>query len=298
MKKLSSKIAIALSMILILAELSAQTPASFKIVKADTLDALAEEPLIIPDSADIFLSPLLFWDPLSNLVSEPSRSNINYEVIDLSDQDLRTIPFDYVTYRWVAKYDLSNNRIRRVSRRFGKLSTDTLILANNSVKEFGPASFYRRLVYLDVSNNALSEIPGELTTCRRMRYADFSGNHIEQIPSLFFPLYMESLLLASNKLHDLPNRLRSLDYLRALDLHNNSFEKIPRVIYEIESLEYLDLSYNMIEKVTPRFARLPNLLVLDLRGNPLDPESVDRLRSVMPKGCDILFDDPIALKKE
>ena len=180
-----------------------------------------------------------------------------------------------------------------LSRRFGKVSTDTLLLSSNQIKEFRTSCFYDRLVYLDVSNNSIEEVPTEIVSCRRMRYVDFSGNHIDRIPSMFFPIYLESLLVGSNNLADLPNRLRNLDYLQTLDLHNNAFEKIPRVIYELDNLRYLDLSFNMIEKVSVRIARLPRLEVLDLTGNPLTKEDVERLRAVMPKGVEVRFWDPI-----
>jgi hypothetical protein len=80
---------------------------------------------------------------------------------------------------------------------------------------------------------------------------------------------LTSLILANNRLHELPREIASLANLEYLDLGKNLFTRLPPSITQLTALKYLDLSSNSLHALEPTVARLTQLRTLNLTGNQL-----------------------------
>lgn len=231
--------------------------------------------------------------PPSDLVSELEPiPKVVYPTVDLSNENLKTIPFELCAESWKAKYDLSDNRIKKLGRRFGKLSTDTLIVCRNNIGTITPHGLYRRLVYLDLSFNQLSAINlSNRTTSTRMSYLDLSFNQLDHLPHDWRIPRLKELFLGHNNLDALPSSFKYCSDLLRLDISQNEFRTVPDEIYRMKKIQELDLSHNDIHGSILKLKKLKNLKKLNLKGNPLDPRDVERLQNLLPD-CEIEFEIP------
>ena len=257
----------------------AQTPEPlvFRLMPSDTITEDVVEPI----------SPLLL---VANAnvpqTIQPIRRPL-YDTLDLSYKELRTIEFKYCAHNWVAKIDLSHNRIRKFGQRFGKVSTDSLIVSYNRISTFKKSGLFNRLVYLDASNNRIEDLPTYWNDMSRLTYLDLSYNQIKRLPIPFKLGKLQVLNLESNDLTDLPHDMRYCAYLEVLSLRSNKLRTVPRCIGKMEGLKVLDLSDNSISRLPSWIYRMQNLTEIDLSGNLLEPEEIERLRSRLP-GCRVI----------
>jgi Leucine-rich repeat (LRR) protein len=263
------------------------TPFVFKVKSADTLD------LMVATAESPTLDRMMFrgggsWWPVVDEETTLSDNQTVYPSIDLSGQGLRTIPFDYCVESWVGKYDLSNNDIRKLTKRFGKVSTDSLDLSGNQIATLKPGCLYFRLVYLNLSRNNITKLPFGIDFGYRLEHLDLSHNQLEYLPNSIYAQQLHTLNLEGNVLDRLPSKLRSAAFLEELNLSGNEFKVVPSIIPYFDNLVDLDLSNNQITRLPSKLKRMYQLRTLDLRGNPLQPEAVERFRILMPQ-CTILF---------
>ncbi len=256
-------------------------PLVFRLTKGDTaeVDNLAQD--------GFGSASQMFWQTDLQPATLQSRTPV-YASVDLSNSGLRTVPFDYCAHNWMSSYNFEGNNIRKIGQRFGKVSTDTLFLANNAISNVKRSGLFRRLVYLDLSNNRIEKIPVDWTGMYRLTHLDLSYNRINDLSALFAPPAAEIILLEGNAISNLPRRFKDLKSLYQLDLGDNNIKYIPKSLAKLPRLEVLDLSDNHIKKI-PSFAhRMNKLRTLDLSGNPLELDEVDRLRKSLPD-CEVIF---------
>ncbi len=83
-------------------------------------------------------------------------------------------------------------------------------------------------------------------------------------------------------LESLPPEVYDMENIIVLLGHNNSLGEIPDSISRLPNLLSLYLPNNQISYVSPEIANLPELRYLNLEHNPLPPEEVAKLRSLLP----------------
>ncbi len=147
------------------------------------------------------------------------------------------------------------------------------------------------LEILDLSNNALSHIPEEISRLTKLKIAFFSNNNFTEVPSAFkncknlymlgfkanrierfdediLPLGISWLILTDNKIKHLPRSIGKLHKLQKCALAGNQIERLPDEMAACRNLELLRLSANRIEVLPSWLLNLPKLAWLAFSGNP------------------------------
>ncbi|GAB3990058.1 hypothetical protein GCM10028807_16400 [Spirosoma daeguense] len=171
-----------------------------------------------------------------------------------------------------------------------------------------PEIVYRfpNLEELDLSKNALHELPARLTsdipTLKRLsvlynvipndsvfitrnkhlQSLNLQGNKLTKIPeSVRQNRRLESLWMGNNKLKELDVRtLRRMRSLNDLNLYNAELTTIPKTIKRLKHVKVLDLYYNKLTVLPPQLGRMKRLEQLAVAHNDLKelPTSLSKLR--------------------
>ncbi|KAL1132057.1 hypothetical protein AAG570_010015 [Ranatra chinensis] len=174
----------------------------------------------------------------------------------------------------------------------------TLNIRHNRVKSSGiPADLFRseELTTLDLSHNALKDVPEGLDRARSLLVLNLSHNNISSIPNTLFMNLTDLLFLdlSENKLETLPPQMRRLVNLQTLILDNNplahfqlrqlpsmvgletlrmrntqrTLTNLPTSLETLERLQEVDLSQNELSKLPDALLTLHNLRRLNLSNN-------------------------------
>ncbi|QIP15411.1 leucine-rich repeat domain-containing protein [Spirosoma aureum] len=171
-----------------------------------------------------------------------------------------------------------------------------------------PEIVYRfpKLEELDLSKNALHELPARLTadipTLKRLsllynvipddsvfitrnkhlQALNLQGNRLTQVPtSIRKNRRLESLWLGNNKLKELDGKtLRRLHQLNDLNLYNAGLTQLPKTIGKLKHVRVMDLYYNKLTELPRQIGRMKRLEQLAVAHNDLKelPPSLTKLR--------------------
>lgn len=105
-----------------------------------------------------------------------------------------------------------------------------------------------------------------------LRSLDLSSNHISSLSfgkdTLSALVCLESLLLADNKIQEIPSEFGNLSALATLNLSFNSLSTLPDIFSSLPSLSSLSLSHNNLSSLPPSLFSL-YLTEANFAGNPL-----------------------------
>lgn len=144
----------------------------------------------------------------------------------------------------------------------------------------------QRLPFLDLKDNGLTEIPGEIFELTHLHTLNLSNWHsedrkIKNLPEDIKKLKnLQHLDLGGNELKYLPAGITEIRNLRELDLSGNYLCELKDPILSLEYLQYLDLSGNRLRRMPENFSQLKSLKNLYLKKNRLErlPDSIFDLR--------------------
>jgi hypothetical protein len=127
-----------------------------------------------------------------------------------------------------------------------------------------------RTGHLSLRRLGLRRLPGHLPNAEYLTSLDLSGNRLTELSTgwLYDASRLQRLIVAGNRLMELPDELGMLTALRALDVSDNRLRSIPPTIGRCHELRRIDVSGNGLRDITP-LAGLPGLLVLDAANNRL-----------------------------
>jgi Leucine-rich repeat (LRR) protein len=129
----------------------------------------------------------------------------------------------------------------------------------------------RGLHALNLSNNALEDLPGDIGRLSDLHSLQLSNNHLRHLPSDFGQLKgLVSLDLAHNRLQEWPEACCGLPALEALRLGQNPLSSLPPQFEQLGRLEYLSLRAVPPRGVLDTVVRLRHLRELDLGEMGLD----------------------------
>ncbi len=158
------------------------------------------------------------------------------------------------------------------------------------------------LEILDLSGNALSQLPDELERLHRLRIIfasdnqfralptvlgrmpqlsliGFRGNQISHVSPAALPQTLQWLILTDNQLTTLPDDLGACARLQKCALAGNQLATLPAAMANCHRLELLRISANNFAALPAWLADLPRLAWLAFGGNPLTAGAEARVGS-------------------
>ncbi|WP_434762762.1 leucine-rich repeat-containing protein kinase family protein [Vibrio fortis] len=161
------------------------------------------------------------------------------------------------------------------------------------------------LEVLDLSGNALSELPKELAKLTKLRIIFASNNQFTHLPDVLgdlpnlemvgfktnqiktvseqsLPQKLRWLILTDNAIEVLPESLGHRPRLQKLALAGNQIKALPRSMENLLNLELIRLSANQLSEFPELLVKLPKLAWLAFAGNPFckHPKSLDSVPQV------------------
>ncbi|MFA6188816.1 MAG: leucine-rich repeat-containing protein kinase family protein [Sulfuricurvum sp.] len=165
------------------------------------------------------------------------------------------------------------------------------------------------LEILDLSHNALTSIPEDISRLTNLRIAFFSYNRFVKLPSFrgcenltmlgfkgnvienfnedILPHSISWLILTDNKLKSLPRSIGKLHKLQKFPLAGNQIKRLPDEMAACQNLELLRLSANQLTEIPSWLLTLPKLSWLAFSGNPCSGSQQFELQEVAYESLEV-----------
>ncbi|PXF28888.1 protein kinase [Pokkaliibacter plantistimulans] len=152
-------------------------------------------------------------------------------------------------------------------------SLEILDLSNNALSEL-PDDLHRlhRLKVIFCSNNRFRQLPACLGQCAELEMIGFKSNRIETVPAEALPVQTRWLILTDNLIAALPERIGQLHRLQKLMLAGNCLTELPGSLSQCHQLQLLRISANRLPQFPDVVLDLPQLSWLAFSGNPFCAE--------------------------
>ncbi len=160
---------------------------------------------------------------------------------------------------------------------------EVLNLSGNALSEL-PPDFARlsRLRILFCSDNRFTRLPEVLGACPRLEMVGFKSNRIALVPGSALPPQLRWLILTGNEIAQLPSELGERPRLQKLMLAGNRLTQLPDSMAACDRLELLRIASNRIEELPDWLLDLPRLSWLAFGGNPVAQASEARAVASYP----------------
>ncbi|TGE06337.1 leucine-rich repeat-containing protein kinase family protein [Hymenobacter fodinae] len=148
-------------------------------------------------------------------------------------------------------------------------SLEILNLSGNALSEL-PADFGRlhKLRILFCSDNHFTEVPAVLGQCPQLSMVGFKANHLHTLPAAALTPALRWLILTDNELRILPPELGQCTHLQKLMLAGNYLTHLPDTMQACTRLELLRIADNEFTELPAWLLTLPRLSWLAYAGNP------------------------------
>jgi len=214
-------------------------------------------------------------------VRKKIRYTIEHEsvTLDLSNEEITSIPGGVFEISWLQNLDLSKNNLSAIPKEILLLKNLTkLNLSDNRFKEFPEIiTRARTIATLNLSNNQIKKLPEEISQLKDLTTLNLKNNQLNSLPESVSELEKLSFLdLSNNRFSDFPNSIACLEKLMDLELSNNNLTSIPKSISGLQKLTTLRLNGNHEIYLPETLSRLKELTTLELSDNNLVrlPDSV------------------------
>ena len=156
----------------------------------------------------------------------------------------------------------------------------TLDLSGNALDQLPPAlASLHRLQVLFCSDNLFTTLPVVLGRCQALQLVGFKANRIRTVPAEALPPTLRWLILTDNQIEALPESLGACAPLQKLMLAGNRLHRLPHSLARCQRLELVRLAANRFETAADALPRsllaLPRLAWLAHAGNPFG-EALER----------------------
>lgn len=197
-------------------------------------------------------SSITHLDLSNNSIGELSLALVQFDNLvdlDLSRNEIKTIPPSFCRLRYLRSFSVKHNRLSSSSfpEHFDSLSSlKSLNLGGNQLESI-PDVLTRlpALEDLALGDNHISNISPLVRNFKRLLRLYLGGNRINVLPPEMGQMTsLESLSLCGNQLQSLPEETTQLVNLKSLQLHNNRLETLPRSLLELGNITSLSLRNN------------------------------------------------------
>lgn len=146
---------------------------------------------------------------------------------------------------------------------------EVLDLSGNALAEL-PEDFPRlqRLRVLFCSNNPFLQLPSVLGQCAQLSMIGFKACSIESVPATSLPPNLRWLILTDNRIESLPDEIGQCGQLQKLMLAGNRLQMLPPSLADCRKLELLRIAANRLQQLPAWLANMPRLTWLAYAGNP------------------------------
>jgi len=125
-----------------------------------------------------------------------------------------------------------------------------------------------KLRILFCSDNPFTHVPEVLGECAQLSMVGFKANHIRTVPAAALSPSLRWLILTDNQIEELPAGLGRCTRMQKLMLAGNRLQALPQEMAAFEQLELLRISANRFETLPEWLFELPRLSWLACAGNP------------------------------
>lgn len=146
---------------------------------------------------------------------------------------------------------------------------EILNLSGNALSNL-PDDLHRlkKLRVIFCSDNRFVEVPEVLGQCPGLEMIGFKANKISRLSAASLPAALRWLILTDNRLTSLPGELGLCTNLQKLMLAGNQLQSLPDEMAGCRMLELLRISANRFESLPEWLLSLPRLAWLAFAGNP------------------------------
>lgn len=208
------------------------------------------------------------WDSLARArVSETVSRNPEIEKFHFWDSPSDSIPHDLFKMKSLIDLSIENTNLVSIPSRICELvELQNLSVSRNlRLTDVSSIGCLKKLEYLDLHLNNLTELPEALSNLESLKVLDVTNNSFRNPSNLSLPPNLELLNFTNCDLTEFPAGILKLVRLSELYISDNAIDSIPGAISDLESLEVLRIS-----------------------GNPLSSEDEKRLKKLLPN-CNIVF---------
>lgn len=167
------------------------------------------------------------------------------EVLDLTDNNLSSLPDDFDRFKKLKRIFLSNNQFNHVPKVLAKLPSLSMIgMRNNKIKIFEENSLPLTTRWLILTDNDLTSLPNFIGDLKLLQKFMLSGNKLNSLPNTISKCTnLELLRIAANNLNSFPKSLLSLPKLSWLAYSGNPFcKKHPDIVQGLKIVNWNELS--------------------------------------------------------
>ncbi|HEY0289481.1 MAG TPA: leucine-rich repeat-containing protein kinase family protein [Pseudomonas sp.] len=153
---------------------------------------------------------------------------------------------------------------------------EMLDLSGNALTEL-PADLHRlkHLNILFCSNNPFTRLPEGIGQCPQLQVVGFKACRIQDVPARSLPPQLRALILTDNCIESLPDELGNCHALQKLMMAGNRLQHLPKTLVNCERLELLRIAANNIHQLPEWLLNMPALAWLACAGNPLSSAPTD-----------------------
>eukprot|EP00803_Ostreobium_quekettii_P002403 evm.model.scf_741.3 EVM.evm.TU.scf_741.3 scf_741:61361-66874(+) len=207
----------------------------------------------------------------NQIVQLPSELGdvVSITMLDLSHNNLEDLPRSLSQLSHLKSLDISHNRICELPTDLECLSSLVQVLCTNNLLTTLPpglGSNQPNLAKLMVSENALTQLPDKLSSCRSLTVLDAQKNNLETV-TLGTLTSLVDVNLSHNKLSSiLPGDINGLHKLKVLNIQYNQLTSLPGMAH-CRSLVELHAGFNRLKEIPSDMGEMEALKVLDLSTN-------------------------------
>ena len=157
-----------------------------------------------------------------------------------------TVGEDFTKHAWssIKRLEISNCNIQSISDVLKQMTKATYIsITNSRIDSISFDTILPSLVYLDLSDCELFNIPYSIKKCPNLECFRYYNNHFQKTDCdvLRNNTYLRELHLGDCGIREFPTGLIALPHLQILVLKGNHIENIPDEISRFKELKYLGL---------------------------------------------------------